>query len=159
MKGRDPFPYEGEITRADGVRPFNHYLWPLSGDQWWAYHDTSIGFRATGRFHIEVIALADGRWSSSGSVADIERGSDMRGAPVVFDARDKAIRSAVARFIRLCRWARRWERTPDYLTEQMASKLINWALSIAGAPPAALRPIARPRVKTGMALFDWEVAS
>lgn len=157
MRGADPFPYDGDIARADGVRPFNHYLWPLHGDEWWANRETGLG-RVSGRFHFDVIALADGRWSTTGFVAQIERGCDERGAAVVFDSREKAVRSAVARFICLCRWARRWERTPDHLTEEMAARLINWALAISGATPMVFHPIARPKTKTGLALFDWEAA-
>lgn len=149
----DPQPYDGPIERADGRRPFNNYLWPMEGDQWWAY-DTFGHRGVSGRFHFEVIALADGRWSTYGSVYSIEIGTDCYDRPGVFDTREKAIRIAAARFIRLCRWARRWNG-PDHLTNERAEQLINWALEIAKRPPtAALRPIPAPRRKVGLPLFD-----
>lgn len=161
---RDPFPYEGPIARADGVRPFNHYLWPT--EDWWAYDE--FGYRGfTGRHHFGIIALADGRWSISGFVREIEANSDRpfsrqgdgTGRPVVFNTRDEALRVAVARFIRLCRLARGWTGTHDHLTEENCGKAVNWALAIAKRPPASLRPIEVAAPKTGLPLFDHGAAA
>lgn len=158
---RDPRPYDGPIERADGRRPFNGHFWPMSGDQWWAYSEPDLYNRVSGRFHFEVIGLADGRWSTYGSVHSIESNADCYERPCVFDAREKAIRIAVARFIRLCRWARKWDG-PDHLTEPMAQRIINWALGIAKRPALDFRPVAPPSPKpviTGLPLFDHGVAS
>lgn len=154
---KDPFLYDGPIVRADGRRPYNHYLWPMAGDSWWAY-DTFGHRGVSGRFHFEVIGLADGRWSTYGCIGSIERNQQWydHGPPVVFATRERAIRISAARFIRLCRWARRWTGTPDYLTEAWAQKLINWALEIAKRPPQTLRALPVPRPKTGLPLLDFE---
>lgn len=160
MRERDPFPFDGPITRADGVRPFNGYLWPT--ESWWAYHEFGHnGF--SGRFHFGIVALADGRWATAGFVWQIETNSDnphgtmsRPGRPVVFKTRDHALRIAVARFIRLCRWARRWTGTPDHLTEANCQRTVNWALAIAKRPGAALMPLPLPRARTGLPLFDME---
>ncbi len=158
---RDPAPYDGPIERADGVRPYNNYLWPT--EDWWAYHE--FGYRGfSGRFHFGIIELNDGRFSVDGSVFHIENNStnpfsfgERPGLKVVFDTREQAIRIAVARFIRLCRYSRKWTGFySDGLTEENCQKAINWALSIAKRPPSKLRPLPKPPVKTGLALFDWE---
>lgn len=158
MMGRDPNPYDGPIERADGVRPFNRYLWPMEGDSWWAYN--TFGHRVSGRFHFEVVALADGRWSTEGFVWAIEDGK-YYGRPCVFATRRQAIRVAAAGFIRLCRNARRWTGC-DRLSDDQAQMLIDWALGIAGRPAVHLRPLPVPapvEPRTGLPLFDYEVAS
>ncbi|TIN82698.1 hypothetical protein [Mesorhizobium sp.] len=151
----------GPIARADGTQPSNGYLWPT--ESWWANdHFGHRGF--TGRHHFGIVALSDGRWATEGFVYQIEANSDnpfgfhdRAGKPVAFATREKALRIAVARFVRLCRWTRRWKGTPDYLTEENCQKAINWALRIAQRPPIDFAPIApavpKP-VPTGMPLFD-----
>lgn len=160
----DPFPYDGPLADINGKRPFNRYLWPT--ESWWAYHEFGYsGF--SGRFHFGIIALNDGRWATDGFVWQIEANSDnpfgmgrRPGRPVVFDTREKAVRIAAARFIRLCRASRKWEGLlSDRLTEENCRKAINWALGIAKRPAIDFAPITPPMpkpVKTGMALFDWE---
>lgn len=163
MTNRDPFPYDGPISRADGRRPSNGYLWPT--ESWWAYDE--FGHRGfTGRHHFGIVALNDGRWATNGIVCEIEANSDnpfgrngRPGKPVVFGTREKAIRIAVARFIRLCRWARRWAGTPDYLTEANCQRAINWSLAIAKRPPLALLPLKVRQKPTGMPLFDVGLVS
>lgn len=161
----DPAPYDGHIARADGRRPFNRYLWPT--ESWWAYD--ALGYVAvSGRFHFGIIALNDGRWSISGSISEIEANSDnphgmwqRSGKPVVFETRKKAIRISVARFIRLCRWARRWEGTRDRLTEENCRKAINWSLEIANRKPIDFRPVPTPPQRpalTGLPIFDYGVS-
>lgn len=161
----DPWPYDGPIERADGRRPYNRYLWPLGDDDWWAY-DT-FGHRGVSeRFHFCVIALAPTgehgpRWSTSGFVWEIERNAvaDVDARPVVFDTREKAVRIAAARFIRMCRHARRWNG-PNHLTEERCAQLIGWALEIAGRPgEVALRPLPPVRKPTGLPLFDVGVSA
>ncbi|RUV98296.1 hypothetical protein EOA88_00205 [Mesorhizobium sp. M5C.F.Ca.IN.020.14.1.1] len=160
----DPFPYDGPIARADGIRPRNHYLYPT--ESWWAYHEFGYnGF--TGRFHFGIVALNDGRWATDGFVWQIEANSDNAlgmadrpGKPVVFATREQAIRIAAARFIRLCRWATKWQGTPDYLRLENSRKAINWALSIAKRPPIDFAPILPPAPKpvlTGLPLLDFGV--
>lgn len=159
----DPQPYDGPIERADGRRPFNTYLWPT--ESWWAYD--ALGHRAvSGRFQFGIVALSDGRWATDGFVTNIEANSDnphglwqRRGRDVVFGTREKAIRVAVARFIWLCRHARRWEGVPDRLTEENCQKAINWALAIAKRPPQKLAPLPAPPQPppppTGLPLLDY----
>lgn len=145
---RDPSPYDGPIERIDGRRPYNRYLWPMPEDDWWAY-DT-FGHGVSSRFHLCVVALADGRWSTDGSVYGIERNRDCYGKSCVFDTREQAIRIAAARFIRMCRHARRWNGY-DHLTDERCQQLINWALEIAKRPLPRQEP---PRPSTGLPLFD-----
>lgn len=160
---RDPFPYDGPIARADGVRPFNHYLWPT--ESWWAYDE--FGHRGfSGLFHFGIIALNDGRFATNGFIWQIEANNNdalgVRGRPVVFETREKAIRIAVARFIRLCRWATSWEGSSDRLTPENSRKAINWALGIAKRPARDFAPIVPPAPKpipTGMPLFDHGVSA
>lgn len=151
----DPNPYDGPIERADGRRPFNHYLWALDEDWYWA--NRMLGRRFSSRFEFKVIALADGRWATEGSVYRIEEG-ESSGRSCVFDTREKAIRISVARFIRLCRHARKWTGiTVDRLSNEDAQILINWALEIAHRPPAVLRPLPAPaklRATKSLPLFD-----
>ncbi|MFP3921951.1 MAG: hypothetical protein ACLFU3_09630 [Dichotomicrobium sp.] len=128
----------------------------MPGDDWWAY-DTFGHRHVSGRFHFAVVGLADGRWSSSGHVYDIERGTDSRGRRIVFDSREKAIRAATAQFIRLCRAARRWPEgvCSDRLSDEMAQRLINWALAIALRPEKNLRPVPKLEPKWNLPLFDF----
>jgi hypothetical protein len=159
---RDPAPYDGPIARADGRRPFNMYLYPT--EWWWAYDE--FGHRGfSGRFHFGIIALNDGRWATEGSVSQIEANSDnphgmwkKPGRPVVFDTREKAVRIAAARFLRLCRWARTWDG-PDHLTEENCRKAVNWALSIAKRPAIEFSPIPPPippaPKPTGLPILDY----
>jgi hypothetical protein len=153
----DPNPYDGPILRADGRRSFNRYFWPMAGDSWWAYNEDAF-WRVSGRFHFEVIGLADGRWSTYGSVSSIEKNEDPWGHPCVYGSREKAIRIAAARFIRMCRRARRWSGS-DHMTEEMAARVINWALAIAKRPPQTLAPLpappAAPPPPTGLPLLDY----
>jgi hypothetical protein len=160
----DPWPYDGPIADVDGKRPFNHYLWPT--ESWWAYDE--LGHRGfSARFHFGIIALNDGRFATEGFVWQIEANSDSAhngrpGKPVVFETREKAIRIAVARFIRLCRWATKWHGTPDYLTLDKSRRAINWALGIAKRPAIEFAPIVPPAPKpvpTGMPLFDHAVSA
>lgn len=157
---RDPSPYDGPIRRADGRTTFNGHFWPMAGDQWWAYGEPEFD-RVSGRFHFEIIGLADGRWSTYGSVHSIESDRDPWDHPCVYGSREKAIRIAVARFIRLCRWARRWDG-PDHLSEEKSRAVINWALGIAKRPAIEFRPVQPPTPKpviTGLPLFDHGVAA
>lgn len=158
---RDPQPYDGPIERADGRRPFNGYLWPT--ESWWAYH--ALGHLAVrGRFNFGIVALADGRWATNGFIRNIEANSDnphglwkKPSRPVVFATREKAIRIAAARFIWLCRHARRWEGVQDRLSEENCRRAINWALGIANRPAVEFAPIIPSAPKpamTGMPLFD-----
>ncbi|PTW37208.1 hypothetical protein [Rhodovulum kholense] len=85
---RDPWPYDGPIQRADGARPFNHYLWPT--EQWVASRETRLN--NTFDMRIEITHLADKRFLTCGWVLGIETGTDFYGRPCVFDDRTVAIR-------------------------------------------------------------------
>lgn len=155
----DPSPYDGPIQRLDGRRPFNRYLWPMAGDDWWAYNTPKLR-RVSGRFHFSVVALADGRWSTSGSVYSIEENRDCYGYPCVFPTREQAVRVAAARFVRMCRHARAWDGV-DHLSHELCQHLVNWVLDIADRPPAVLRPLALPMPTpkpTGLPLLDYGAA-
>lgn len=159
---RDPAPYDGPIARVDGRRPFNMHLYPT--ECWWAYNEFGHhGF--SGRFHFGIVALIDGRFATSGFFNEIEANSDnpygmweRPGRPVVFETREEAVRIAAARFIRLCRWSRKWD-WPDHLTEENCQKVINWALAIAKRPPRKLAPLPPapepPPRPTGLPLLDY----
>jgi hypothetical protein len=56
---------------------------------------------------IQVFAMPNGKYASSGLGYDIEDNKDHYCRRVVFDTREAALRAAVARFIRLCRAASR----------------------------------------------------
>lgn len=157
----DPWPYHGPIMRADGVKPYNHHLWPLTGDDWWA--NRSLGDRFDGRWHFCVYALADGTFATTGFIPNIED-NDYAGRPCVFDNRDKAIRIAAARMIRVARASRKWSGyNTGALKGEKLAMVINWARSVVAAEtgkptpkPVSIKPEIAPVIikKTGMPLFD-----
>lgn len=162
----DPWPYAGPIARADGVRPFNHHLWALPGDDWWA--NRSLGDRFDGRWHFAIYALADATFATTGFVPDIEDNADA-GLPCVFDCRTKAIRIAAARMIKVARASRKWTGyNTGALKGEKLAMLINWARSVVAAEtgkepqkPISIKPEATPVIikKTGMPLFDFALGS
>ena len=148
----DPWPYNGPIARADGIKSFNHYLWPLEEDSFWPSHKP--GLRVSSRFHFSVVGLSDGRWSVSGWIYDIEAG---RG---VFSTRKQALRTAVAKFIRLIRAARTWKNNDgghhmDHLNDEQAQSLINYAYQALHRPPPTIKPIKKQKKITGLPLLDY----
>lgn len=159
----DPRPYEGPIERADGKRPFNRYLWPT--EQWVAYlTDDTLLRQVSFQYRVEIIALADGRFSTDGFVSSIE---DEAGR-CVFATRNAAIRASAAAMIRQ---TRRDRTPPEYaihvrpLPEKTCAALVDWARQLVaretGAEPPrpiTLRPLPKPPVKTGLPLFDIEEA-
>jgi len=86
ISNNDPSPYDGPIERADGERPFNHYLWPT--ESWWANRELSRCIDS--RWHFGIVALADGRFSTEGSVYSIDE-NDCFGKPCVFATRELSI--------------------------------------------------------------------
>lgn len=166
----DPDPYDGPIRAIDGKEPFNMYLWPTDGDDWWASGGVQyVGERFRGidrnfssRWRFSIVALNDGRFSTSGCVYDIERGHEYGGRQCVFSTRAAAIRAAAARMIREARQSRTWKNIlSDRLTDEDLEKLVNWTRAIVaeetGKPePAPMRILPRPEpVKpTGLPLFD-----
>lgn len=162
QKPADPFPYDGPIARADGVRPYNHYLWPT--ESWWPNRE--IGYHIDGRWFFGIVALADGRFSTEGSVFLIERDGSRSGRPCVFITRSTAIRTAAARMIRSARQSRHWEGlSHGGLRGHLLADLINWALQIVAretgkpAPKLIVFSEAEPhRAKTGLPLFDLDLA-
>lgn len=154
----DPSPYDGPIERADGRRPYNRYLWPMDGDYWFVASAKSVLVqRMAHPNRIAIVALADGRWTTDGSIHAVEEKLDCYGYPCVFDTREAALRAAVAHFIRTCRAARLWRTGP--LKPHVCAEAINWALDIVRRPhvpvPAPPPPAAR---KTGLPLFDLEAS-
>lgn len=124
------------ILRADGVEPGgagNHYFWPMVGDQWWPGHTKEL-YHIDSRFHFEIIALEDGRFSCSNWLPEIEKGStwpmskDDVALPVVFKTRKEAIRTAAARMLRTARSARHWEGIFYRLSYEHFTQLYNWTL-------------------------------
>ena len=107
-----PGRYTGPIERADGVRPFNSYLWPTEG--WWAYH--SPGQRNWHSWHFGIVALWDGSFAVCGQLWHI-RDNDRRSSwhrregqlhrPNNFPTRRQAIRTAAADLLRSLRAQRR----------------------------------------------------
>lgn len=158
--GRDPHPYDGPIERADGVRPYNHYLWPT--ESWWP-EDRDLGHCVHSRWHFGIVALADGRFSVEGSVFSIERNTDGFGRPCVFGSRTEAIRTAAARMLRMARRSRKWEAFgTGKLEGSRLAAVINWARQIVaretGEQDPRLVHVKEPppiRHKTGLPLFDY----
>lgn len=155
----DPWKYDGPLRRVDGKRAYNHYFWPLQRDWYHTSHweNPLLLQRLSYPNSISVVALADGRWSTEGTTYGIEANQDCYGRPCVFPTRSQALRHAVARFIRQCRAARHWDGL-NRISHEQCQLAINWALAIVARPPIAL-PSPKPKVqKTGLPLFDLEVA-
>lgn len=121
----DPFPYKGPLRRVDGRAPFNHYLWPLGDDWFWAYND--LGRRFSSTWNFSAVALADGRWIVEGFVKDDEFAMEF------FPSRETALRTAAARLIRMIRRARRWTGH-DHVSAEDYPILIAWTLETIGRP-------------------------
>jgi hypothetical protein len=154
----DPAPYDGPIERLDGRRPYNRYLWPMEGDSWWVRESEHLVVqRMAWPNHIAIVALADGQYSTDGSVHAIEENRDCYGGPCIYPTRQAAIRKGVAKFIRHCRHARYWPT--NRITHEQCQLAVNWALAIVARPPITMpTPKPQPR-KTGLPLFDIEVAN
>lgn len=164
---RDPQPYDGPIERIDGTRPFNMYLWPT--EQWLARDD--LGDRwLSFDWRIEIIALADGRFASSGSVRSIEAGfCNIMERRCVFPDRAAAIRAAAAEVIRRARRIRQpdWRRTRLDWREKDIPIVITWARELVAretdSPPPRPRalpmppPPVPPQRSTGLPLLDLMV--
>lgn len=160
---RDPNPYDGPIERADGRRPYNHYLWPT--EWWWA--NQHFGHSVDARWNFGIVALADGRFSTEGSVYSIDKNncafSSEKPRPCVYETRDQAIRVAAARLIRQARNSRRWQGYGSGKLEgQRLSAVINWIRAVVaretGRPepaPITVKEPPKPRPKTGLPLFDF----
>src|SRR5690349_4692838 len=155
----DPSPYNGPIERADGTRPFNHYLWPT--ESWWAGRDLR-SHQIHIRWNFGIVALADGRFSIEGCVYSIEK-NEYSGKPCVFSTRIEAIRMAAARMIRIARASRNWESYGcGGLKGSSLATVINWARKVVaqetGKPTPEPIQIKEPppvRRATGLPLFDY----
>lgn len=122
---RDPFPYHGPLRRADGRAPYNHYLWPLGSDWFWAYN--ALGRRFSSTFNFSVVALADGRWIVDGFVNEDE--AKMK----FFQTRESALRVSAARLIRTIRRARH-RKGHDRVSAKDYPVLVAWTLAAIGRP-------------------------
>ena len=136
--GGDPWPYVGPIARADGEGPYNMFLLPLPGDSWWANYE--LGTLIDPRWHFDVVALADGRFSTVGQVTAIERGTDSHGRQVVFPDRIAAVRAAAARMIRQARDSRDWGPMSGKLEGALLAMVINWASDVVARESGRPRP-------------------
>lgn len=153
---RDPWPYEGPVRRADGVSPYNHFLWPMLGDDWWANRE--LDDRIDSRWHFAIFALADGRFATSGHICDIED-NDHAGRSCVFENRNQALRVSAARMIRKARASRKWE---GMWCGQDLELVINWARKVVARETGRAEPkpvqVKQPppvRIATGLPLFDF----
>lgn len=149
---KDPQPYDGPIQRLDGRRPYNHYLWPMEGDH---FDGHEVDRQCPWGFRISVVALWNGKWSTSGTVESIETNRDCYDRPCVFDTREAALRSSVASFVRRVRNARAW-KGHDRLSEERAARLIAWAMGKVGRQAPTLRALPPPSPPpTGLPLLDF----
>ena len=150
--------YDGPIARADGVRPYNNYLWFT--ESWSALDDLSNRYNS--RWIIGIIALIDGRFATQGDVRSIEK-NDYGGWKVVFATRNQAIRTAAARMIRRARISRGWTGMWDGgLQGKKLEAVINWALGVVaretGGPaarPILVKEVPPPVVKSKFPLLDF----
>lgn len=156
--GGDPCPYTGPIARADGVKPWNMYLWPT--ESWWANRELGHSFSSSWEF--SIVGLADGRFAVEGFVRAIEE-NDYCGQPIVFTTRALAIRTAAARLIRRARASGSWDYNLETVTGAKLGELINWIRKIVaketGKPeprPVHIEdPVVAPKRETaGLPLFD-----
>lgn len=158
----DPNPYDGPIERADGVRPYNHYLW--NNEWWWANRE--LGHSISSRWQFGIVHLWDGTFSTNGHVSCIERNNETYSwqnkpaRPCVYPTRAEAIRTAAARVIREARHARNWTGY-DRLEGRRLAMVINWIREVVaqetGGPeplPITIPEPPKPRPKTGLPLFD-----
>lgn len=154
----DPHPYDGPIHRADGVRPWNMYLWPT--ESWWPSHHIRVPWDVSS-CHFQYIALADGRFSTDGCVYAITKNRDLYGLQCLFSSSEAAIRTSAARMIRHLLAARSWG-SPAIDTERLEA-VINWSLRAVAKATNQMAPadahIPRPptpppyRVEAGLPLF------
>jgi hypothetical protein len=128
-----PRKYTGPIERADGVRPFNSYLWPT--ESWCAWHEPGRGGWQVGRFGI--VALWDGSFAVNGFLWQIEKNNrrsvlvetkDQLHRPNNFPTRHQAIRAAAADCLRLLRVTRRSKHCNDRVSRdpQHFVDVCNW---------------------------------
>lgn len=129
------------LRRADGVVPYNDYLWPMRGDYWNLGHEHP-SYDSFWTFW--VVGLADGRWSTTGSVYSIACGVDtIWGMPCVFTTRSQAVRAAAARLIRRMRASASWD-THFHSHALRGSRLsfgVNWVLQTVARETQSARPL------------------
>lgn len=154
--------YDGPLRDINGRSPQNHYFYFT--DWWWA--NKQFGHRIDSRWNFGIVALADGRCSTDGSVYAIQEnncnGHWEKPRPCVYATRDQAIRVAAARTIRTARASRRWDGLfTGKLEGADLAAVINWAREIVaretGEPapsPITVYEPPKPRPKTGLPLFD-----
>lgn len=125
MADGDPWPYTGALRRIDGVAPYNHHLWPLLADQYWANRE--IGNHLSSRWRFHAIALADGRWLAEMLVLEDE--ARMR----FFPSREKALRSSAAEMLRTLRAARSWTGR-DQISADYYASIVQWVRQVLRLP-------------------------
>jgi hypothetical protein len=129
------------LYRVDGTGPYNGHFWPMRDDEYRAYEDLDdrrIEHIQDRLKRVWIVGLQDGRWMSQGHIYKQQ----------FFATREAALRSAVARYLRLLRYAnRKWKdsghsytgRLPDDLFE----KLVEWAYSVLGRAAPKVRASGR----------------
>ncbi len=121
--------HNSPIKRVDGKPPYNGHLWPLEKDSWWLGHEHR---RFSGRWHLSVVGLNDGRYATTGCVYHIQKNSDpceKEAQPCVFATRAQAIRVSAARLIETMRASRRWGCSWDTMQGKDLEFAINWVLA------------------------------
>lgn len=113
--GPDPQPYDGPLRDITGMKPYNRYLWPT--ESWQANYEPGWD-KLPSVFEMSIVHLADGRFSTSGSVSDIENGT------CVFSSRYEAVTSEMARMIRMV------TSDASSLTPNQKGFIINWSQRI-----------------------------
>jgi hypothetical protein len=162
MKRVDPWPYDGPIERADGIRPYNHYLWPT--ESWWPNREAKFK-TVSPRHNFGIVHLKDGRFSTEGAVYYIEKNRGIYDLPCVFETRLAAIRIAAARAIQLARASSKFPYGQALIGQQLAD-VINWYRSVVASesgkpeprPVKVSEPPAPPPVRPedGLPLFEFK---
>jgi hypothetical protein len=124
---RDPFPYHGPLRRADGVAPFNHYLWPLEGDWFWASRELDRHYSSLWNFC--AVALNDGTWLAHGFVWE-----------KAYPTRIAALRASAAAMLRSARNARHWKGM-DAVSNEQFEQLVKWVYEILDRPPPPIKRV------------------
>jgi hypothetical protein len=115
----DPWPYKGDLRRADGVAPFNHHLWPMED----AFHPGELRPYVCGsRYYWYVIPLNNGAWLADGYVLSKQ-----------YPTREVAMRAAAARVLRTARAARHWDGM-DHMDAEQLRVLVAWVYDILKRP-------------------------
>lgn len=169
----DFYDHASPIKRLDGQSPFNDYLWPLETDAWNLGHDDRHRNQFSGRWALDIVALNDGRYATTGCVYYIKKNSDpcWFDLPCVFPDRPKALRVAAGRLIRQLRWSGKWNCAWDSVKGKKLEIAVNWVLDIIArenktrhrrvtvndpAPPSPPPPPVKPIIPAPVKNSVWD---